>query len=193
HRTNDPLPLPERRHGETGELVRPLVLGVAGMALDPVPRHLVAAARLVQRLPQLGVLDRLPRGRLPAVPLPALDPARDAVLDVAGIGVEIDGARLLQRVQRLDRRHQLHAVVGGVGLAARQLLLHAVEAQDRAPAAGAGIAGAGPVGEYLDPLHGCFRPYSAAEAMARWKRSLRTYSSGSRFLTSAPSGPCSQS
>ena len=46
--------------------------------------------------------------------------------------------------------HQLHAVVGGQRLAAAKLLLVAAGAQDRAPAAGAGIARAGAVGPDRD-------------------------------------------
>ncbi len=51
---------------------------VAGMALDPVPAHLVARERRVEALPQVDILDRLLVGGAPAVPLPALDPAGDA-------------------------------------------------------------------------------------------------------------------
>src|SRR5205085_8525370 len=46
--------------------------------------------------------------------------------------------------------HQLHAVVGGERLAAGKLLLARARANDDAPAAGARIALAGPVGEHLD-------------------------------------------
>ena len=68
----------------------------------------------VEPLPEVDVLDRLPVGGLPAVPLPALDPAGDAAAQILRVGVEIDRRRPLQRLQRRDRRHQLHAVVGGL-------------------------------------------------------------------------------
>ena len=116
------------------------------MALDPVPAHLVRLQRGVEALPQFDVLDRLLVGGAPAVLLPAVDPAGDALPDILAVGVEIDRAGLLQRFQRRDRRHQLHAVVGGVRLAALQFLLDIAEFQDRAPAAGPGIARAGAVG-----------------------------------------------
>src|SRR5690606_33704835 len=103
---------------------------------------------------------------------------------LAGLGECIKGA---------DRSHQFHAVVGGRRLAARQFLRLAVEAQDGAPASGAGIARAGAVGENLDPLHRASIPYSLADEICRWKRSLRIYSSGSRFITSGLSATVSQS
>ena len=52
--------LPERLHALARELVRPLVLGVSGVALDPVEAHLVARAQGIEPLPQLRVLDRFP-------------------------------------------------------------------------------------------------------------------------------------
>ena len=77
------------------------------------------------------------------------------------------------------------------------LLVLAVD-QDRAPAAGPGIPGAGAVGvddhggvgHALGPLAA---PVVAHAADAWWKRSLRKYSSGSFGLTSAPGGTLSQS
>ena len=46
-----------------GEVVDAVVLGVAAMALDPMPFDLVRLGRVEQRLPQLGILDRLAVGR----------------------------------------------------------------------------------------------------------------------------------
>ena len=106
--------------------------------------------RGVEPLPQLDILDRLLVGGAPAVLLPAVDPAGDALPHILAVGGEVDDARLLQRFQRRDRRHQLHAVVGGVRLAALQFLFVVAELQDRAPAAGPGIARAGAVGEDRD-------------------------------------------
>ncbi len=59
----------------------------------------------------------------------------------------------LQRLQRLDRGRQLHAVVRRRELAAAELLLAAAEAQHDAPAAGPGVAAARPVRERLDLGH----------------------------------------
>ena len=90
----------------------------------------------------------------------------DAVHDIFAVGVEIDRAGLLQRLQRRDRGHQLHAVVGRLGLAAGQFLGRAVVAQDRAPAAGPGIARAGAVGEDFDAA-------SSSESIFRGRADLR--------------------
>src|SRR3954451_19309553 len=128
-----------------------------------------------------------------------MDPAGDALTDILAVGIEIDAARLLQRLQRRDRRHQLHAVVGGVRLKALQFLLGFAEFQDRTPAARAGIAGTGAVGMDGDcgPAHAtspdCSTPYSPILFTLCWKRSLRTYSSGSFGRTSAPGGTLNQS
>ena len=75
-----------------------------------------------------------------------MDPAGDALTDILAVGLEIDRAGLFQRLQRRDRRHQLHAVVGGVGLAALHLFLDVAEFENGAPAAWAWIARAGAVG-----------------------------------------------
>ena len=165
---------------------------MAGMALHPVPDDFVTARGQVERLPELTVLYRLLLAGLPAVPLPAMDPFGDAVHDVFAVGIEVDSAGLLQRIERGDGGKQFHAVVGCLGLAARQFLGHAAVAQHCAPAAGPGIAGAGTVGEDLDLL-GHVSPYSDGDLIARWKRMRRIYSVGSRFITMPPSGTVSQS
>ena len=81
--------------------------------------------RLVEAPPEVVVLDRLLVGGAPAVALPVGEPAGDAVAHILRVGVQLDAARALQRLQRRDRGHQLHAVVGGGRLAAAQLLLAA--------------------------------------------------------------------
>src|SRR5690554_4643040 len=57
---------------------------------------------------------------------------------------------ILQGLQAADGRHQLHAVIGGLRLAAEQGLLIFAQTKQYAPAARAGIALAGAVGKYLD-------------------------------------------
>ena len=120
------LPLQERLHALARQLVGPLVLGVAGVTAHPMPFHLVALLRRVEPLPQLDVLDRRARRRPPALALPAVDPRADALLHVLGVGVKIDARGLGERFERRDRRHQLHAVVGGRCFPAGQLLAMAV-------------------------------------------------------------------
>ena len=65
-----------------GERVDALILGMAAVALDPMPFDPVRLGRVEQRLPQLGILDRLPVRRAPAVLAPAVDPLGDPVADI---------------------------------------------------------------------------------------------------------------
>ena len=66
------------------------------------------------------------------------------------------------RAPALDHGHQLHPVVGGLWLAADQLALVPVPAQDRRPAARPGIARAGPVRPQLDRIRTCGAVYDVA-------------------------------
>src|SRR3954464_9307516 len=61
-----------------------------------------------------------------------------------------------QRAQALERGHVLHAVVGRVRLAARQLDRVRSRHDDRRPAAGARVAAAGAVGPDEDLAVTCF-------------------------------------
>ena len=101
--------------------------------------------RLIQRLPEIDILHRLLVGGLPAIALPAMHPALDAVFHILAVGMQIDLAGTVERVQCLDGRRQLHLVIGGQRLAALELLAVLPELQNGAPAAGAGISGTGPV------------------------------------------------
>src|SRR5215469_6039728 len=100
----------------------------------------------------------------------------------------------LQVLQRRDRRHQLHPIVGGCGLESRQFLFDAVVAQQRAPAARAGIAAARTVGEdFDDAIAHESSPYAVGLMTPRWKRSFCRYSTGSFCRTNAPGAWCSRS
>src|SRR5262245_8462931 len=109
-------------HALAGELVGALVVVMAVMALDPVPAYVVALSRLLEPLPQLDIAQRLLIRGAPAIPLPALDPSGDAAAQIVRVGLAIDGRTRLHRRAVGRRSHQLHAVVGGVLLAALQLL-----------------------------------------------------------------------
>src|SRR5262247_3421408 len=78
----DPPSIPACGDTSVGELVRPLVLRMAGVALHPMPLDLMLSPQLVELAPQVLVLHRLLVGGAPAAPLPAVDPGGDAVLDV---------------------------------------------------------------------------------------------------------------
>ena len=72
-----------------GERVDAVVLGMAAVALDPMPFDPVRRGGVDQLLPQLGILDRLLVRRAPAVAPPVVDPAGDSVADVDAVGVEL--------------------------------------------------------------------------------------------------------
>ena len=72
-----------------GERVDAVVLGMAAVALDPMPFDPVRRRGVDQLLPQLGILDRLPVRGAPAVLPPSVDPARDPVADINAVGVEL--------------------------------------------------------------------------------------------------------
>src|SRR5262249_32823331 len=132
--------------GRAGQGVGAIVQVVAAVAGDLVPRHVVARHLGEESLPEIAVLYRLLLRVAPAVPAPALVPlVAEAVHHVRAVAVEVDGAPLGEGAEALKRSHELHAVVGGGGLAAGELDLGAVLAQDGRPAAGAGIAAAGAV------------------------------------------------
>src|SRR4051794_16675288 len=148
--------LHERRHALPREEIRLLVQDIAGMALPPVELDIVALQRRIEPPPQVLVLHGLLVGRAPAIPLPAVNPRGNAVLHILAVGVKVDGAAAAERLEPLDRRGELHAVVGGERLAAGERLAGIAPDQDGAPTARSGIAGAGAVGEEGDapPAHG---------------------------------------
>src|SRR5262249_59028082 len=123
--------------GETRacEAVGAYVQVMTGVAAHPVPAHAMVRERRIETFPQVVVLDRLAIGRAPAVALPFLDPRHDAVAQILAVGVDVDEARALERLDGRDRRHQLHPVVGGGGLAALDLFFVDAGDEDRAPAA----------------------------------------------------------
>src|SRR5262245_29744656 len=116
------------------------------MAAHPMPAHSMTCQERIEPLPEIYVPDQLPIGGAPAVVLPLVDPRQDAITQILAVGVNVDETGSLQRFQRRDRGHQLHAVVGGVRLAALELLLVIAEGKNRAPPAGPRIAGAGAIG-----------------------------------------------
>ena len=83
-----PSPALDLRDRFARQFVGAFVEIVAGMARDPVPMHLMRAERRVEPLPQVDILHRLLVGGLPAVPLPAVDPARDAAAADTGCRCE---------------------------------------------------------------------------------------------------------
>src|SRR5260370_30621616 len=134
------------RAGLARQLVGAFVGRVAGVTPQPVPIYFVALERRVEPLPQVDVDDRLLAGGAPAVVFPDMDPFGDAAVHILAVGIKLDDARTLERLERRDGGGELHAIVGRMRLAALELALMAVPGEHRAPAAGPGIFRAGAVG-----------------------------------------------
>src|SRR5690606_7129639 len=141
--------------------------------------------------PKVGVLDRLLVGGAPIAPLPVGQPLRHALLHILGIRVHHHVARPLERLQRLDDGQQFHAIVGGVGLAAEKRLLVATLAQQRAPAAPAGVSLAGAVGPDFNRItaHDCFDSLWPGARMAPEWRPATTAARRTRCFLSFRAGP----
>ena len=92
----------------------------------------VAGGGGVEAAPEVLVLHRLAVGGTPAVSLPAVDPTAHAVAEIDAVGDDGECRRAVERLQCGDGRHQLHAVVGGGGLAAGELALLARPSPSRA-------------------------------------------------------------
>jgi hypothetical protein len=100
--------------GAGGEGIAALVLGITGVAAHPAEADAVALAEGEQAGPQVRVERRLALVLHPAVGSPADGPAiGDPLHDVARVGVERNGARSREQVERGDGGGQFHAVVGG--------------------------------------------------------------------------------
>src|SRR5689334_8699811 len=158
------------RNPLVGELVGALVFRVPGVAAHPVPLYLMFCRQLGELLPEVHVLDRLLVGRTPAAALPVVDPGRDALLHVERVRVHAHAAGPLERLERPDDGHELHAIVGRARFAAVDLLFGAFRPQDGAPAARAGIAAAGAVAVDLDDIvsgHGGSCGCAAKRSQAR--------------------------
>src|SRR3546814_6730935 len=65
-------------------------------------------------LPQVSVFHWFAISRTPAIFLPAENPLRYTILHIIAVGRHNDMAGAGEGAQSLDRRHQFHAVVGGI-------------------------------------------------------------------------------
>jgi len=88
------------------------------MTLDPFPGDLMLVGDLIQPLPQDLIFDRLFANTAhvmnPAVTLPAMDPFRDPVHQILGVGSNRYPAGFPQSRQSLNDRTKLHSIIGGV-------------------------------------------------------------------------------
>ena len=116
------------------------------MALDPVIMQGMDAFQPQQFLPEIRVQCRFLIAFHPAPRFPALGPPLGESVDhIFGIAPQLHNARLFQQGQRPDHCRQLHAVIGGSSFPAGKFPPVGAVHQDRSPAAGARIAGAGAI------------------------------------------------
>src|SRR5690606_20719026 len=73
--------LPEFFRFSPRQPVHPLVVGMAGVTLDPVPAYPMPAGGRLQALPEVLVLHRFAAGGLPAAADPVGQPFGDALLE----------------------------------------------------------------------------------------------------------------
>jgi hypothetical protein len=90
------------RCAQVGQGVGAFVAWSAVVSSDPVPLDSVSAGRVVERTPQVAVLDGLLVSGLPAARLPVVDPLGDALANVLAIAEQDDLAGSPQRGERLD-------------------------------------------------------------------------------------------
>ena len=92
------------------------------MPLNPDELHLMLALCGKQALPQVAVLNGLLVGCFPPALFPAVNPVLvKGVDDVLRIGMDLGLAGAVERLERHDNGHELHAVVGSLGVATRKL------------------------------------------------------------------------
>lgn len=122
------------------KLVGLLVAGFSGVSLYPAPLDVELPAETVELLPELAVLDGRLRGRHPVFLFPTVDPLGDAVLDVAAVGVNDDGAGTADELQSFDDGREFHLVVGDVRRTAENFLRVGAPYEIGSPTADPGVA-----------------------------------------------------
>ena len=163
--------------------IDPLVAGHARVTLDPAPLQFVACRERIELLPQVPVLHGLAIRGAPVARLPRRQPLGDALAHVLRVGVHARAHRALQRLECADDRRELHAVVRGLCLGAGQLAQVRAEFERRGPAAGPGVASAGPVRVDLDDAHRRFAEDGSTSPPSTWRRSRSCRRSGGSACT----------
>src|SRR5437660_3488375 len=79
--------------GALRQLVAAIIIVVRRVALGPDPLDAMFPGELIELLPEVPIQNGLLRGGHPVLLLPAVDPCRDSVLHVFGIGDDLDFTR----------------------------------------------------------------------------------------------------
>lgn len=102
--------------------IHTFIIGMTSVPLDPVEAELVSGLKYIEFFPQLLIFHRFFVCGTPAPRLPPLHPLRQAFQDVLAVGMQGDTRRAGQGLKAFDDSGEFHAVVGGVGFAARILV-----------------------------------------------------------------------
>ena len=140
-----------RPGGILGKPVAPVIVLVGRVPLCPSPVRFVDSHQGVQLHPirVANWATLLP----PVAALPSDHPMRNALPNVLRVSCDFDLARLHEREQPLDRRHQLHSIVGRLGIVAEEYPLHRAESQGAGPPSGTGITQTRSVSNQRSLLH----------------------------------------
>lgn len=143
------------------ERVANFIERVSGVPLDPLPREDVLALKVTKLDPKVLVFDSITRTRLPPISLPSVEPPfGEGVFDVGAVGDDVHFRGAQKGFEPANDAKQLHAVVRGSGIVARQAALSASRDQHAGPAARSWVAGAGTVG--IELHFGRHRPPNCA-------------------------------
>lgn len=127
--------------GRHRQPIAPLVLFHPRVAPHPPEFDGVPSAQLQHPFPEVRIYRVLPLVSLPAVGLPALSPTLGhGIYQILGVAIKSHPAGLPQGFQGYQGRCYLHAVVSSQLKSTRQILSLGTVEQDRAVAAGSGIA-----------------------------------------------------
>ena len=102
------------------QMIAPLVFRVPGMSFYPGKMQLMGLCRRQKPLPEIDVFNRA-GSALPVLFQPAVNPFFvKRIRHIFRIGNNFHPARLCQRFQTSDHRHQLHPVVGRADITRRK-------------------------------------------------------------------------
>src|SRR5215472_8286696 len=139
-------------------------------------------------MPEILIRHRLLATRLPTVPFPLMDPFGDSMLDVVGIGHDLDLARFFQCAQPFDGSFELHAIVSSLRLGTEDLALFVAIPEDAGPTAGARIADTRSVSNELNLLQRTIRLHSPIRLMLLGALARKKHLPDPRFAR--PLWPC---
>src|SRR5947209_4665424 len=118
--------------GILGKPVAPVIVLMGGVTFGPDPVRFVDRGQFVKFNPKVGVANRAVLFP-PVAAFPPGYPERHSLPDILGVGRDFYFARLRNREEALNCRHQFHPVVSGLRIVPEEFLLHGTEAQETGP------------------------------------------------------------